>query len=173
MLISANATKMPTKTRSRALTLGNLGFLFLQHVLAHAQIWKIATYQSLSLPNQMSTHVSLLYHAYIKLSVTLRKRLELLRNCAYGLRCASQFRSRFVFLFLSHFHREKEIQWHFNEANHSKEPMDSVGATIKNKVFREVKSGRLTITFPNNVNLTSPEELSNAAEGFFLKIISI
>ena len=103
----------------------------------------------------------------------MRKRLELLRNCAYGLRCASQFRSRFVFLFLSHFHLEKEIEWHFNEANHGKEPMDSVGATIKNKVFRELKSGRLTITFPNNINLTSPEELSNAAEGLFLKTISI
>ena len=34
--------------------------------------------------------------------------------------------------------------------------MDGVGGTIKNKVFREVKSVRLTIT--------SPEEFSNAAE---------
>ena len=84
MLLSAKATKMPTKTRSKALTLGNLCFLFLQHVLTHAQMGKFASYQSISLPNQMSTHVSLLYHAYIKLLVILRKRLERLRNCTYG-----------------------------------------------------------------------------------------
>ena len=84
MLISAKATKMPTKTRSKALTLGNLRFLFLQHVLTHEQMGKFVSYQSISLPNQMSTHVSLLYHAYIKLLVILRKRLERLRNCTYG-----------------------------------------------------------------------------------------
>ena len=43
--------------------------------------------------------------------------------------------------------------------------MDGVGGTIKNKSFREVKSGRLTIT--------SPEEFSNAAERLVSKIVSI
>ena len=84
MLISAKATKMPTKTRSRALSLGNFRFLFLQHVLTHAQMGKFAPCQSLSLQNQISTHVSLLYDAYIKLLVILRKRLELLQSCTYG-----------------------------------------------------------------------------------------
>ena len=79
--------------------------------------------------------------------------------------CASQFRSRFVFSFLRHFHLEKEIEWHFNEAHHGKGPMDGLVGTIKNKVFREVKPGRLTTT--------SPEEFSNAAERLVPKMVSI
>ena len=43
--------------------------------------------------------------------------------------------------------------------------MDGVGGTIKNKVFREVKSVHLTIT--------SPEEFSNAAEKLVSKTRSI
>ena len=43
--------------------------------------------------------------------------------------------------------------------------MDGVGGTIKNKVFREVKSGRFTIT--------SPKKFSNAAERLVSKIVSI
>ena len=43
--------------------------------------------------------------------------------------------------------------------------MDGVGGTTKNKVFREVKLSRLTIT--------SPEEFSNAAERLVPKIVSI
>ena len=59
--------KMPAKVGSKGLTLGNLIFLFLEHVLTHARMGKFASYQSLSLLNEMSTHVSLLYNAYIKL----------------------------------------------------------------------------------------------------------
>ena len=79
--------------------------------------------------------------------------------------CESQFRSRFAFSFLSHFHLEKEIEWHFNEAHYGKGPMDGVCGAIKNKVFREVKSGRFTIT--------SPEEFSKAAERLVSKKVSI
>lgn len=59
----------------------------------------------------------------------------------------------------------KKIEWQFNEAHHGKGPMDGVGGTIKNKVFREVKSGRFTIT--------SPKKFSNAAERLVSKIVSI
>ena len=43
--------------------------------------------------------------------------------------------------------------------------MDGVGGKIKNKVFGEVKSGRLTTT--------SPKEFSNTAERLVSKIVSI
>ena len=59
-------------------------FSFLFFLLLHGQMGKFAPYQSLLQLNQMSIHVSLLYHAYMKLLVILRKRLELLRNCTYG-----------------------------------------------------------------------------------------
>ena len=107
MLISVEATKMPTKTRSRALTLGSLHFLFLQRVLAHVQMGKFAPYQSLSLPNQMITDVSLLYHAYIKLLVKLRKTLELLRNCAYGVMDVHHSSDRDLF---SHFYATSTLK---------------------------------------------------------------
>ena len=72
---------------------------------------------------------------------------------------------RALFSFLSHFHLEKEIEWNFYEAHHGKGPMDGVGGTVKNKVFREAKSGCLTIT--------SPKEFSNASERLVSKIVSI
>ena len=58
-----------------------------------------------------------------------------------------------------------QIEICFNEAHHVKGAMDGVGGTIKSKVFREVKSGRPTIT--------SPKEFSNAAERLVSKIVSI
>ena len=69
------------------------------------------------------------------------------------------------FLVSEPFHLEKEIEWHYNEAYHGKGPMDGVVGAIKNKAFREGKSGRLTIT--------SPEEFSNTAERLVSKIVSI
>ena len=126
----------------------------------------------------MSTHVSLFYHAYIKLLVIAYIKLLVIsyghieekvgafsKLYIWSDGHASQFRSRFTFSFLSHFHLEKEIEWHFNETYHGKRSMDGRGGTIKNKVFREVKSGRLTIT--------SPEESSNAAERLVSKRASI
>jgi len=43
--------------------------------------------------------------------------------------------------------------------------MDGVGGTIKNKVYREVKSGRLTIN--------APKEFANAASDLVKKIVSL
>ena len=60
------------------------------------------------------------------------------------------FRSRYVFALLKNLHAEKELEWHYNEAHHGKGPMDGIGGTIKNKVFREVKSGRIVIDSPKS-----------------------
>ena len=60
--------------------------------------------------------------------------------------CASQFRSRYVFSLLTHLHPSKDIEWNYNEAHHGKGPMDG----IKNKVFQEVKSGRIVVTSPED-----------------------
>ena len=49
---------------------------------------------------------------------------------------ASQFRWRFVFLLLSHFHLGKKTEWHFNRARDGKELMDGVGGTIKTSLSR-------------------------------------
>lgn len=59
--------------------------------------------------------------------------------------CAGQFRSRFVFSLLSQFAIEHTLFWHYNERHHGKGPMDGIGGTIKHRVFRDVKSGKVII----------------------------
>jgi len=135
-------------------------------VLTQATTGRSTQYPSLSQPNLMSTHGSLHFHASDKIIRHLEGKIESFAKLyIWSDGCASQFRSRFVFSFLSHFHLDKEIEWHFNEAHHGKGPMDGVGGPIKNKVFREVKSGRLIVR--------SPKDFADAAERLVPKIDSI
>ena len=56
---------------------------------------------------------------------------------------SAQFRSRFIFkLLASTLFLENENFCFYNERHHGKCPMDVVGGTLKNVVFRKVKSGR-------------------------------
>ena len=77
----------------------------------------------------------------------------------------AQFRSHFVFKLLTTFDREVDLEWHYMEAHHGKGPMDSVGGTIKNQVFQEVKSGILTVS--------TPKEFSDAAQQLVPCITSV
>ena len=45
---------------------------------------------------------------------------------------SSQFRSRFVFHFLTKIRLERNITWHNNERGHGKGPVDGIGGTAKN-----------------------------------------
>ena len=60
---------------------------------------------------------------------------------------------------------EKHVVWCYNERHHGKGPMDSVGGTVKNVVFRKVKSGKVTIY--------SPEQFTEAVQKFITAIHSI
>ena len=51
------------------------------------------------------------------------------------------------------------------EAHHCKGPMDGVGGTIKNQLFQEVKSSRLTVS--------TPKEFSDAAQKLVPSITSV
>ena len=56
---------------------------------------------------------------------------------------SAHFRSRFIFkLLASTLFLENENFCFYNERHHGKCPMDVVGGTLKNVVFRKVKSGR-------------------------------
>ena len=55
--------------------------------------------------------------------------------------CGAQFRSRFVFKFLSSYRKDLIIEWNYNKAYHGKGPMYGIGGTIKNVVYRKVKTG--------------------------------
>ena len=74
--------------------------------------------------------------------------------------CASQFRSRFVFSLLAHIQQGIQIQWHYNEAHHGKGPMDGIGGTIKNLIFRRVLSEDVVINTPKEF-ATFADQISN------------
>ena len=72
--------------------------------------------------------------------------------------CAAQFRSRFVFKLLANYCRDLQLECNYNDDHDGKGPMDGIGETIKNVVFRQLKSGRDFIN--------SPAEFSVAANKF-------
>ena len=76
--------------------------------------------------------------------------------------CSAQFRSRFTFSILVDLYPAKTIEWNYNEAHHGKGPMDGIGGTIKNKVYQNVKSGKLVIH--------TPKEFSEAAKSLIPSI---
>ena len=61
---------------------------------------------------------------------------------------SSHFSSRFVFHFLIKTQLEKNITWHYSERGCGKGPMDGIGGTVKNLVFKKVKSGHCIIDTP-------------------------
>ena len=63
--------------------------------------------------------------------------------------CSTQFRSRFVFRLLTEdLLNGVELTWNYNEKSHGRGPMDRAGGTVKNIMFRKVKSGFVTIDSP-------------------------
>ena len=54
----------------------------------------------------------------------------------------------FVFCLLTEIQKGVDIVWHNFEAYHGKGPMDGIGGTIKNVVFKKVLSGSTVINTP-------------------------
>ena len=106
----------------------------------------------------------------------------------------SKFRSRYAFkLLVSTALPGKILSWHYNERHHHKCPMNGVGGTVKNVIFRKVKSSQLVVYSPlafceaeaifvpliysvylsKNKNTFEPEEKNKARKiGQTLKYIS-
>ena len=78
----------------------------------------------------------------------------------------AQFQSRFIFQLLAGtMFLNKSLCWFYNERHHGKGPMDGVGGTIKNVIFRKVKSGQIVVH--------TPKEFSDAAMKFVPSIITV
>ena len=92
----------------------------------------------------------------------VQKETKVKRLMVWSDKCASQFRSRFAFKSLSTYHPQLLLEWSYNKAHHGKGPMDGMGGTIKNVVFRQVKSKK--------VDSNSPIEFCDAANKFILSI---
>ena len=78
----------------------------------------------------------------------------------------TKFQSIFIFQILAGtMFLNKSMCWFYNEGHHGKVPVDNVGETIKNVIFRKVKSGQIV--------LHTPKEFSDAAMKFVSYIITV
>ena len=59
--------------------------------------------------------------------------------------CASQLHSCYVFSLIPCYDHTLNMSWFYKEHHHGKGPMDGVGGTLKNVVFRDVKTEKYTI----------------------------
>ena len=84
-------------------------------------------------------------------SKKIEKETKVRKLMVWSDRCASQFRSRFVLTLLSSYRPELLLEWNYNEAHHGKGPMDGIGGTITNAVFRQVKSRKVVINLPKEL----------------------
>ena len=78
---------------------------------------------------------------------------------------AAQFRSRYVFTLLTTMSRSVILNTHYNERHHGKGPMNGVGGTLKNIIFRDVMSEKCFIQ--------NAEEFSNYANTVINGITSV
>ena len=61
----------------------------------------------------------------------------------------TKFRSRFIFQLLAGtMFLNQSLCWFYNEEHYVKVPMDDEGETIKNVIFRKVKSGKIVVHTP-------------------------
>ena len=79
---------------------------------------------------------------------------------------SAQFRSRFAFeLSAGMLFPDKSMSWFYNERNHEKGPMNGVGGTLKNVIFRKVKYGQVVVY--------TPEEFANFTNEFVPSVLTI
>ena len=78
----------------------------------------------------------------------------------------AQFQSRFIFQQLAGTKfLNKSLCWFYNDGHHGKGPMDGVGGTIKNIIFRKFKSGQTVFH--------TSKEFSNVSMKFVPSIITV
>ena len=78
----------------------------------------------------------------------------------------TQFRSRFIFQLLAGtMFLNKSLCWFYNDGHHGQVPMDDVGRTVKNIIFRKVNSGQIVAHLP--------KKFSDAAIKFVSSIITV
>ena len=68
--------------------------------------------------------------------------------------CAAQFRSIFLFRLLCNFERSVKLCWYYKERHHGKGPVDGVGGSIKNLVYRDIMLNKCMIRMPKNFQST-------------------
>ena len=95
----------------------------------------------------------------------IEKRIPLTKVVLWSDGCAAQFRSRFVFRLLADYRPDMQVESNYNEAHHGKGLMDGIEGTVKKVVYRQVKSG--------NVTINSAERFFDAANRFVPTITTL
>ena len=95
----------------------------------------------------------------------IEKRIPLMKVILWSDGCAAKLRSLFVFKLLADYRPDIQVEWNYNEAHHGKGPMDGIGGTVKNVVYRQVKSG--------NVTTNSAKQFFDAANRFVPTITTL
>lgn len=122
--------------------------------------------RSLTIVSESSDHSRVASMSCVKMVIEeIEKSIALTKVIAWSDGMGAQFRSRFVFKILSEYRPDLDLEWHFNEAHHGKGPMDGIGGTIKNVVYRKVKT--------NKVIVNSAKEFQEAASKFVPSITSL
>ena len=85
--------------------------------------------------------------------------------------CATQFRSKFVFMFLSGYRPRVILEWHWNEAHHGKVSMNGVGGTVKNVVFGQINAVKVTINKSAEFCRASNKHVSELSHFFSKPVI--
>jgi len=102
--------------------------------------------KNITVTSNATDHSRIAAHTCImKVIEELSKTVKITKIHVWSDGCSAQFRSRFVFFLISRIDKKYEVNWFYNERHHGKGPMDGVGGTMKNKVFRDVKSGKVQI----------------------------
>ena len=97
-------------------------------------------------PDKDHSHV-VIYHLNNFIIDKLKEKIPSLRKVIFWSDgCASQFKSRYVFLDLTKLHRDIDIEWNYFESNHGKEAVDGIGGCVKQKVFKHVKAFKVVLS---------------------------
>ena len=109
----------------------------------------------------MTIHVLLLLHALIKVFDFVLEKPNLSTEVTLHIwidGCAGQFWSQYGFALVSEIDSKVKVNWYYNERHHGKGPLDDIGGTIKNKVYRDAMSNKCLIKnakdFANYANKT-------------------
>ena len=87
-------------------------------------------------PDKDHSHVAT-YHLNSFILNKLKEKVSSLRKVTFWSDgCSSQYKSRHVFLDLTDFDRDIELEWNYFESNLRKGAVDGIGNCVKQKVFK-------------------------------------
>ena len=73
-----------------------------------------------------------------------------------------------IFYTISRMFTEKTWRWFYNEDHYDKSPMDGIGETIENVIFRKVKSRHVTVNIHSEFTVAVKKILLSISKVYML-----